>query len=256
MERFSLLPYTLTVWMIMKNVHVGTCGFNGTQTEYVQKLSCVEVQHTFYQPPQLRTLERWRQEVPAPFEFTLKAWQLITHEAKSPTYKRLKRKLTDQEKQEAGAFRPTAIVEEAWQTTRACAEALGARMVLFQCPASFRQTPENVHQLQRFFSELDRGTLHLAWEPRGDWEWDVVEGLCEDLHLWHAVDPFVQQTTTPETAYFRLHGRDGWRYQYEAQELRELKELLPEEGQAYVFFNNRHMIEDAQTFQQILNEES
>lgn len=68
---------------------VGTCGFGLAKEAYARVFSCVEIQHTFYQPPQIKTLERWRKELSANFEFTLKAWQLITHDFKSPTYRRL-----------------------------------------------------------------------------------------------------------------------------------------------------------------------
>src|SRR5215203_2623615 len=77
---------------------IGTCGFGMAQLEYARTFSCVEVQHTFYEPPRLTTLIRWREQMPADFEFTLKAWQLITHEARSPTYRRLKRQLSKTEK--------------------------------------------------------------------------------------------------------------------------------------------------------------
>src|SRR5436190_17044200 len=103
---------------------IGTCGFHSTKQEYSQIFSAVEVQQTFYQPPQIKTLEKWRALVPPDFEFTIKVWQLITHEAKSPTYKRLKSKLTDEEKTNTGYFKPTAIVKEAWETTLLCAKAL------------------------------------------------------------------------------------------------------------------------------------
>ncbi|MFQ5882008.1 MAG: DUF72 domain-containing protein [Candidatus Methylomirabilales bacterium] len=55
-----------------------------------RRFPVVELQQTFYQPPRLKTVQRWREEVPATFEFTMKAWQLITHEPGSPTYRRLK----------------------------------------------------------------------------------------------------------------------------------------------------------------------
>src|SRR5437763_382628 len=97
-------------------IRIGTCGFHLTKVQYVELLSSVEIQHTFYQPPQIKTLERWRSEVPAEFEFAVKAWQLITHEAKSPTYRRLKKKLSETEREEAGYFKPTTIVKEAWET--------------------------------------------------------------------------------------------------------------------------------------------
>lgn len=229
-------------------VKVGTCGFGLAQAEYVRAFPSVEVQHTFYHPPQLKTLERWRNQMPADFEFTLKAWQLITHDAKSPTYRRLKRTLSDTEKQEAGYFRSTSIVREAWEITLASAHALKARTILFQCPASFKQTKENIANLKKFFCSIDRQNLNLCWEPRGDWDREAVRSICTDLQLCHVVDPFVDQTVTPEKCYFRLHGRNGWRYQYDDGELRELAEAVPKLKGSYVFFNNRKMTEDALNF--------
>lgn len=237
-----------------KKVKIGTCGFRSTKEEYAKKFSVVEVQHTFYQPPQIGTLERWRETVPKNFEFALKAWQLITHEAKSPTFKRLKKNLTDAEKADAGRFKPTETVAAAWETTLACAEALQAKIVLFQCPASFRQTAENIENLEKFFGSIERGKLNFAWEPRGDWDGKTVKSLCEKLNLWHAVDPFSRPTETPAKCYYRLHGRGGFRYKYEADELAELAAMLPKNKTSYVFFNNRFMTEDAALFQQIAKE--
>src|SRR5439155_12277308 len=76
---------------------------------YAALFRIVEVQQTFYQPPRIATLE---------------AWQLITHEATSATYRRLKRELQPSERPQCGAFRLTPIVREAWETTRAAAAAL------------------------------------------------------------------------------------------------------------------------------------
>ena len=232
---------------------IGTCGFRVNKTEYAKLLSTVEIQQTFYQPPQIKTLQRWRAEMPEDFEFTLKAWQIITHEAKSPTYRRLKRQLSEIEKEEAGSFKPTAIVREAWETTLACAEALKAKTVLFQCPASFKPYTENLENLEKFFSSIKRGKLNLAWEPRGDWSEKTVKDLCKRLDLWHVVDPFKQITVTPDKCYFRLHGNTGWRYKYEEDELEELVSLLPKHKRSYVFFNNIYMMEDALAFQEIIN---
>jgi uncharacterized protein YecE (DUF72 family) len=233
---------------------IGTSGFRMASREYMQLLACVEVQHTFYQPPQLVTLERWRKEAPTEFEFTLKAWQLITHAAKSPTYKRLKRKLSAVELAEAGYFKPTAIVQEAWEVTSACAKALQAKTILFQCPASFQPTKENITNLEKFFAGIRRGKLNFCWEPRGGWDHKLVKAICQDLNLWHVVDPFAEQTVTPNKCYFRLHGRKGWRYKYEEVELEELAAMIPKKKNSYVFFNNIHMTEDALRLQEIINE--
>jgi uncharacterized protein YecE (DUF72 family) len=238
-----------------RSIKIGCCGFRSARDEYYAlQLPAVEVQHTFYQPPQVATLAKWRAEAPPAFEFTIKAWQLITHTARSPTYKRLKRELTEEERDEAGSFRASDIVREAWKVTRACARALDAQTILFQCPASFRPTDGNIANLRRFCTALkpEREGLHLCWEPRGDWPRELIRSLCTELDLWHTVDPFAARTVTPERCYFRLHGRGGWRYQYEDDELAELLALLPPNGQAYVFFNNIKMIEDAVRFQELV----
>jgi uncharacterized protein YecE (DUF72 family) len=233
-------------------IKIGTCGFRTIKEEYARQLSAVEVQHTFYQPPQIATLERWRASVPDDFEFALKAWQLITHEAKSPTFRRLKRNLTETEREEAGYFKPTAIVKEAWETTLACAKALRAKTILFQCPASFKPYKENIKNLEKFFGSVKRENLNFAWEPRGDWDGKTVKSICENLDLWNAVDPFSKPTETPDRCYYRLHGRTGFRYKYEEDELAELAAMLPARKTSYVFFNNRYMLEDALIFRSLL----
>ena len=242
-------------------LRIGTSGFGLAKPEYFRVFSCVEIQQTFYQLPKLSTLQRWRAEAPPGFEFVLKAWQLITHDSKSPTYRRLKRNLSEQEKQEAGYFRDSGIVREAWELTLAGAKALNAKTILFQCPASFKQTKENISNLEDFFGNLNReensaGRFNWGWEPRGDWEPKVLKRICEDLGLWHVVDPFVGKSVTPARGYFRLHGKNGWRYEYDESELRELAALLspdsPRSEPPYVFFNNARMSQDALKFQEIV----
>jgi uncharacterized protein YecE (DUF72 family) len=49
---------------MQSEINIGTCGFRGNKIEYAQFFSCVEIQHIFYQPPQIKTLERWRAEMP------------------------------------------------------------------------------------------------------------------------------------------------------------------------------------------------
>jgi uncharacterized protein YecE (DUF72 family) len=238
----------------MSRINIGTCGFRGNKIEYSRLLSAVEIQQTFYQPPQIKTLARWRAEMPAGFEFSLKAWQLITHEAKSPTFRRLKRDLSEKEREEAGYFKPTAIVREAWETTLACAAALQAKTILFQCPASFKPYRENIDNLEKFFKGIERGQMNFCWEPRGAWDDKIVKDICERLDLWHVVDPLKNRTVTPDRCYFRLHGMTGWRYKYEAGELEELATLLPRDKDSYVFFNNIYMTEDAVGFQEIVSD--
>ncbi len=233
-------------------IKTGCCGYRMKLRDYAEIFDLVEIQHTFYQPPGAAALGRWRQEVPEEFEFTIKAWQLITHTSRSPTYRRLRRKLSDAERAEAGSFRPSPIVREAWEVTRTAAEILRARSILFQCPASFTPGEENLENMREFFSGLDRGNLRLHWEPRGEWPAGLVRELCEELDITHVVDPFATASVTPEFAYYRLHGRTGFRYVYEDFELEELLEMIEPGTPAYVLFNNVKMHEDAARFGELL----
>src|SRR4051812_45301214 len=101
--------------MASRTLKIGLCGFTIAIGEYARWFPVVEVQQTFYQPPAEGVIRRWRANTPADMEFTIKAWQLVTHPAKSPTYRRLKRPLTPRERDEAGGFRNTAIVDEGWR---------------------------------------------------------------------------------------------------------------------------------------------
>lgn len=234
------------------SVTVGCCGFQGARAAYFAAFGAVEVQQTFYQPPRAATLARWRAEAPPGFVFAVKAWQLVTHAPSSPTYRRLTRPLSADERAGAGSFRDTPVVAEAWATTRAAADALGAAAVLFQCPPSFGPTGENVGRLLAFFERADRDGRAFLWEPRGGWPRDLVRDLCEAAGLWHVVDPFADETTTPDRCYYRLHGRGGWRYRYDDGELGDLAAMLPADAASYVFFNNVHMREDALRFRALV----
>ncbi len=233
-------------------IKTGCCGFAAAQVQYARLFPVIEVQQTFYQPPRLATLERWRDTFPAEFEFTIKAWQLITHEAWSKTYRRLKINLSEKERQECGYFKNSAIVQDAWETTRRCAAVLQAQLVLFQCPAGFKPTALNLERMRAFFSSINREKLTLLWEPRGDWPDELVSTLCRELELVHAVDPFVRPTLSQQLTYYRLHGGDGYRHNFEDSELHALLSLISPSSDAYIMFNNINMLDDAQKFQNML----
>jgi uncharacterized protein YecE (DUF72 family) len=234
-------------------VKIGTCGFPLRRTEYFQRFSVVEVQQTFYQPPPLKRVESWREEAPPNFEFTLKAWQLITHEPSSPTYRRLKRPIAAEQAGLYGSFRPTDEVLEAWRVTEEIAHALRSRVILFQTPASFRLTLTNQANLRRFFSKICRRDYLLVWEPRGDWPEQEVEDLCRELDLIHGVDPFQNRELAGSLRYFRLHGKGGYRYRFTDQDLSWLKDQLDPGLITYLMFNNLSMAEDAERLKRLIH---
>ncbi len=238
-------------------IRVGCCGFPIRREEYYRRFPVVEIQQTFYNLPRAQTAARWRRDSlaaggPKGFEFTLKAWQVITHEATSPTYRRLRTPIPESRRALYGSFRPTEAVFEAWAGTVAVARALEARVVVFQCPARFTPTQQHTENLRAFFRAADRAGFVTAWEPRGEWPLALVRGLCEELNLVHVVDPLKASSQTPGLRYYRLHGLTGYRYLHTEEHLRALAAQCAGADSAYVLFNNLFMAEDALRFQQLL----
>jgi uncharacterized protein YecE (DUF72 family) len=234
------------------DTRVGLCGWTVAQAAYVRRFPLVEVQHTFYEPPPDAVLARWRAAVPSGFEFTMKAWQLVTHESGSPTYRRLKRPLPDADRGRVGAFRTTPPVLAGWRRTLECARVLRATAVLLQCPKSFRPTAENVARMRAFLATVDRPPARLLWEPRGDWPTSLLVELCAELDLVHVVDPMVTETVTPDQTYYRLHGTSGMRHVHTDDELRHLRDLVADRPAPYVLFNNLPRVGDAERFLALL----
>ena len=71
-------------------MRIGLCGWTINAARYFELFDTLEVQQTFYEPPSRVTMDRWREQAPAGFVFTIKAWQVITHRSTSNTYRRLR----------------------------------------------------------------------------------------------------------------------------------------------------------------------
>lgn len=227
----------------MDQVKVGCCGFPKRMKEYFSRFNLVEVQQTFYKPPAINTALNWRHQASPEFEFTVKAWQLITHPTSSPTYRRAGLEIPQAKAKYYGFFQPTDEVLEAWERTRDIANALQAKIILFQCPARFTDCPENAENMKLFFTRLDRDAFIFVWEPRGEWSNKSIIALCNDLDLIHCVDPLDKPPLCGKIKYFRLHGGPRYRHRYSDEELKQIRDMAT--GQTYVLFNNLSMYDDA-----------
>jgi uncharacterized protein YecE (DUF72 family) len=181
----------------------------------------------------------------------MKAWQLTTHIPSSPTYRRLRERIDSGKADRYGGFRPTTEVIDAWKRTAAFAKTLGASIIVFQCPASFRPLEENAKNMRAFFSKIDRAGFTFAWEPRGAWPDDLIKRLCEELDLIHCVDPFRNESLSGDIDYFRIHGTTDYVYTYTDNEIKILRKKLRQKP-TYVMFNNKTMKDDALRFLKLL----
>ncbi|HLQ43010.1 MAG TPA: DUF72 domain-containing protein [Thermoplasmata archaeon] len=223
----------------------------------MQQLDAVEIQETFYRPVSVARARRWRGMAPPDFRFCLKASQFVTHEATSPTYRRSGRIVPDAERSSYGSFQDTPQVREGWEATRAIADAVRASVIVFQTPASFGPTEANRTALYRFFESIRTDAIK-ALELRGPWAGHIVEKICEELNLVHAVDPFEKEPATYGLAYFRLHGSPPgntmYRYTYTDEDVGRLHAICREYDDAYVMFNNLSMHADAIRFRRGLRD--
>jgi uncharacterized protein YecE (DUF72 family) len=257
-------------------IKVGTCGFGyykpreGWKERYVSRLQAfsarletLEVNRTFYSLPMLKTAERWRGEALEGFEFTVKAWQAITHPTDSPTWRKRKNRLTERQKKNFGYLRPNREILDAWEQTKEVSEALGAKVCVLQTPASFRCTKEHERNMREFLNRIDRGRIRLAWEPRG--EWNIypakIRQICNNLGLIHIVDLMRREPLSDHpAAYIRLHGLNpkeyDYNYAYSATELRQLANKLKQLSEGYevlyCMFNNDAMYADAKKLLKML----
>ncbi len=230
------------------DVRIGCCGWNylrpkdvgegrDWKSRYPHKLALyaahfdlVEVNSTFYRLPQLKTAARWLEiarAVNPGFEFTVKVNQEITHRDRFASARSL----------------------AAYERTVEIADALEAKILLFQTPASFQPTPENIDRVRAFFTAVDRHGRRFAFEPRG-WDDESVQAVL-DLGLIHVTDPFSRLPLPSGTAYLRLHGSPPgtrmYRYNYTAADLHRLARMITAlvADEVYILFNNDHMYEDA-----------
>ena len=237
-------------------MRIGLCGFTIAMQEYARHFPVIEVQNTFYEPPRNEVMQRWRAVTAPTLEYTMKVWQLVTHSASSPTYRRMKRPLAADAA--PGYFRDSAAVAAGWQRSVECATVLSATAMLFQCPASFGPDPGNIENLRRFFERIERPSARLLWEPRGA-AWvdkrDLAQAICRDLDLVHVIDPFVTPPAAGADVYWRLHGIGDLRHSYTEAELARLARMLVDvapDRPAYVLFNNLPRVGDATRFLQSL----
>ncbi len=190
-------------------------------TYYAEHFNTVELNVTFYRMPRLSTFEKWYDQTPDGFLFSVKAPRLVTHykqfneveEVLEPFYERVE----------------TGLREK-------CGP------VLFQTPPSFQFSEE---RLQRILSSVsDRFTNVLEFRHPSWWNEDVFTELtkagilfCGQSHPSPGLPDDVIRTADP--VYYRFHGVPIlYRSSYSEEDLKEVREAMNDSEVAYVYFNN------------------
>lgn len=204
--------------------------FSSKLKAYAQLFPLVEVNSTFYKTPRVETAERWREEVPGNFEFSVKCSRVVTHEDRFKTKRSF----------------------EAFNESKTIAEILKANVILIQCPPSFHLEGESLQDFENFLSRIEWNGL-IAWEYRGRRNEREIKRLCREYSLLHCVDPLKADALHKGIGYYRLHGfgkPSMYKYSFSMEELMLIKKKTREDS--YVLFNNMDCYENALKFKELL----
>jgi uncharacterized protein YecE (DUF72 family) len=216
----------------------------------------VEINSSFYRPPNQYAARAWASKVPHGFRFTAKLWQKFTHP-------KMFEKATGQEwRVHDDDFQ--VFKEGIWPL----AEAGKLGPLLAQFPSSFRPDAGRLEYLEDLIRRMREAGFQLAVELRhSEWtesdETRAIRAFMEQQHVaWVMIDEPRFKTSirhvplTSDTAYFRFHGRnykswwshaeaeDRYNYLYTPEEERHLaddvREVSARTSETYAFFNNHY----------------
>ncbi len=249
-----------------RRVFVGCCGFPVSRRKYYELFDVVELQNTFYNLPSIEWAKKVRDEAPADFVFTVKAWQVITHPPRSPTWRRL-RKRPPGNIDNYGWLKPTRENIEAFRQVVKVALILNAPVIVIQTPPSMPYTEESIKWIDEFFSiitkEVSEYQILVGWEPRGPWKSEearrIIAGFLKKYPvLIHITDLLREEPVDVRSIlYTRLHGKGGkevnYKYKYTEDDLVALYKIIARYNvDSYILFNNIYMKDNALQFKELI----
>ena len=216
---------------------------------YSQFFRTVELNSSFYRPPDSSLVHKWIHRVPDDFLFSVKLWQKFTH---PKMFKEATGQYAVASESDADIFLKS--IESLIKSGK-----LGA--LLAQFPPSFKNDKQGQQTLSTVIKLF--GHLRLAIELR-DKSWsdttDTMELFAKHNVTWVQIDEPKFRTSVAEElpitgnmAYFRFHGRNAemwwagdvetrYKYLYPLEEIQELaKKVISASEKAsliFIYFNN------------------
>jgi uncharacterized protein YecE (DUF72 family) len=223
---------------------------------YAQYFNTVEINSSFYRPPNQYAARTWATKVPEDFRFTAKLWQKFTHPKMFEAATGQAWRVQDED---FGVFA---------EGISPLAEAARLGPLLAQFPTSFRPDPASIEYLEDLIRRIRGAGFPLAVELRHrEWteseETASIRALMEEQSVaWVMIDEPRFKTSirhvplTSDVAYFRFHGRnyknwwrhgeseDRYNYLYTPDEQREIaadvREVSTNTSETYAFYNNHY----------------
>ena len=216
---------------------------------YGQFFNTVEINSSFYRPPNPGYVQNWARKVPAGFLFTAKLWQKFTHP-----------KMYQQ-----STGKDAAISQEDVNLFKRSIEPLAGYgklgALLAQFPPSFKNDRDGRQVLEAVIQTFGHYNLAVELRHRSWSDDENTTRLLRENHVtWVQIDePKFRSSvareipTTSDMSYFRFHGRNAemwwkgdsetrYKYLYSQPEIDELagqvKMATEKTGLIFAFFNN------------------
>jgi uncharacterized protein YecE (DUF72 family) len=205
-------------------IKIGCSNFSVAQKVYNSNLSMVELNKFRTAAPRPATVEKWKAQAPAGFEFVVSA---------------------------------VAPDRRSFDRAYHAAKVLGSKTILFHLPVNCGPTSDSVGRLQTFFKMLPRVGLHHVWEAPYHWPHSLVESLSKSLNLIPSTNPLMGKEWTFRTPlkYFRM-GRSrkmGGLRPLMDEELRKIKKACGQTPSYVIFDSGPYAFKDAMRFAAIAN---
>lgn len=208
---------------------------SGTRLHYYANLfNSLEINASFYKIPKRSTFEKWANEVPPDFTFSVKLWRGITHTKK------------------------LEYVSDDIIKFMFAANGLGKRAgcLLIQFPASIRL--ENHRNVEKILQELQECNQSSQWQlavefRHTSWYQPIVYSMLEKYgailvlhdmpHSAPPIDHYSPRAPSQKSLYLRFHGPTGqytgsYSHQYLDEYAKRINEYRAAGKDVYVYLNN------------------
>lgn len=241
---------------------------------YASQFNLVEVDTSYYAIPSVGTAQHWAERTPPGFVFNIKAFSLFTGQWTSTDV------LPKDIRQALGAGRrmvykdmATELRDELWRRFAASLVPLQANgklgLVHFQFSPAVSRHPQVVEHIEHCLEHLPGHTLSIEFRNPSWWESEETTAetlaMLRRLGLVHTIVdgpqgsansvPAIWESTHPEHALLRLHGRNAlaygkpaktaaerFDYAYDSEELQALAQRIAPVARsvkyAHAVFNN------------------
>ncbi len=169
---------------------------------YSEFFNFVEVNYTFYEYPNIRTVEKWRETVPASFIFSVRCHQDLTHKI---------------------GLKPTDEAYQVFGQMVTYCKILDSPFLVLETPASYTLDKNRIVEAKDFLESATLSGVKLVWEIRVPITQQAMDFMA-DFNIIHCMDiSMVKPSDWSDFGYTRLFGKGKHNaYQFTDEELHQI----------------------------------